>query len=190
MVVARSSYLKEAVIRGKVFLCGAILVVLIISLSSLPVLAQGPSFADVESEIDAIQWGMVYHLKEDSTKLLEALRLLIVLEVADKFVERVMIGYSDSGQVTDTIERYLSWPVGLLERAKSQTEDGGFIIDADMDRAVEAEIGREQKLDERGWLSAGDEPWTGDSMAAYVNYTTVDSYIDVVISRINLWMAI
>ncbi|UCG83618.1 MAG: hypothetical protein JSW38_02020, partial [Dehalococcoidia bacterium] len=131
MVVARSSYLKEAVIRSKGLLYSAVLVVLIISLSSLPVLAEGPSFADVESEIDAIQWGVVFHLKEDSTRLLEAIRLLIVLEVADKFVERAMVGYSDSGQVTDAIERYLSWAVELLERAKSFIEDGDFIISPD-----------------------------------------------------------
>jgi hypothetical protein len=190
MVGAGLSYLKEAVIKGKGLLCGAILVVLIMSLFPLPVLAQGPSFADVESEIDVIQWGVIIHLKEDSTKLLEALRLLIVLEVADKFVERAMVGYTESGQVTDAIERYLSWAVGLLEHAKSQTEGGGFIIDPDIDRAVETEICREQELAERGWLSAGDEPWAGDSMAAYLDCSTVDSYIDVVISRINIWTAV
>lgn len=170
--------------------CGAILVVLIISLSSLPVLAQGPSLADIESEIDTVQWGVVYHLKDGDSQYLEALRLLIVLEIADKLVERAMVGYSESGQVTDSIERYLNRAVELLERAKSLTEDDGFIISSHIDRAVETEICREQKLNERSRLSAGDEPWTGDSMEAYVNCTTVDSYIDVVISRINLWTAV
>ena len=171
-------------------LYGAILVVLVISLSSLPALAQGPSFADIESEIDAVQWGIVLHLKEDGAKFLESLRLVIVLEVADKLVERAMVGYTESGQVTDSIERYLNRAVGLLERAKALTEDGGFIISSHIDRAVETEICREQKLNERSRLSAGDEPWTGESMEAYVNCTTVDSYIDVVISRIVLWTAV
>lgn len=182
--------MKEAEIRGKGILYSAILVVLVIAMSSLPVSAQGPSFADIESEIDTVQWGVVFHLKEYGTNYLEALKLLIVLEIADKFVERAMVVYTESGQVTDSIERCLNRAVELLERAKSLTDDGGFLISSDIDRAVETEICREQKLNERSRLSAGDEPWTGDSMEAYVNCTTVDSYIDVVISRISLWTAV
>ena len=177
-------------IKGKGFLYSVILVVLIVSLIPLPLLAQGPSFADIESEIDAVQWGVVLHLKEDCADFLEALRILIILEIADKFVERSMVGYSESGQVTDSIERCLNRAIELLERAKSFTEEGDFIISPEMDRAVETEIRREQRLDERGWLSTGDEPWSGDSMAAYANCTTVDSFIDVIISRINIWTAI
>jgi hypothetical protein len=176
--------------KSKGLLYGVILVVLIVALVPLPVLAQGPSFADIESEIDAVQWGVVFHLKEDSGNFLEALRLLIVLEIADKFVERAMVGYSESGQVMDSTKRLLDRAIGLLEHAKAFTEEGDFIISPEMDRAVETEICREQKLDERGWLSTGDEPWTGDSMAAYANCTTVDSCIDVIISRLNLWTAI
>ena len=177
-------------IKGKGFLYSVILVVLIVSLIPLPLLAQGPSFADIESEIDAVQWGVVLHLKEDCADFLEALRILIILEIADKFVERSMVGYSESGQVTDSIDRYLNRAVDLLERAESLTEDGGFIISSGIDRAVETEICREQRLNERGRLSAGDSPWTGDSMEAYVSCTTVDSYIDILISRINLWTAV
>jgi hypothetical protein len=174
----------------KVLVVSAVLAAVLILTSSLPALAQGPPFSDIESEIDVVQWGIIYHPKDGYQQYLEAIKLLIVMEIADKLVERAMVEYTEEGQVTDRIQNYLNRAVKLLERTREITTDGGFPIGTVIDRAVETEICKENKLGEYGWLSAGDEPWTGASFEAFGGCTEVDCYINVLISRINLWTTV
>ncbi|MCJ7522664.1 MAG: hypothetical protein MUP21_10675 [Dehalococcoidia bacterium] len=164
-----------------------ILALVLILMSSLPAFAEGSSLADVESEIDTVQWGLVYHSLDSGEGYCGTLRLLIVLEIADKFVEGAMAEYAQTGEFTEKASRSINIAVNLLERAKSITGDGGFDINSTVNKAVDTEIRREERLNECGLLRMGDIPWTGASMEAYSNCTTVDSYIDVIIDRINLW---
>jgi hypothetical protein len=134
-----------------------------------------------------VQWGLLYQPKDGYEEYLEAFKLLIVLEIADLFVEKAMVEYTEAGEVTDRVARSLNKAVNWLERAAELSEDGGFDISANIDRAVEAEISKEETFDRCGWLKDGDAPWDGESMSVYESCTTVDSYIDVIIARINLW---
>jgi len=65
--------------RSKGFIVSVVLALVLVLTGSLPALAQGPSLADIESEIDAVQWGIVYHPKDGWAERLEALKLLVVL---------------------------------------------------------------------------------------------------------------
>ena len=118
---------------------------------------------------------------------METLKLPIVLGIADLFVEKAMVEYNDAGEVTDGVARNLNRALDWLERADELSEDGGFDISANIDRAVQSEISKDEIFNKCGWLKDGDAPWDGESMGAYENCTTVDSYIDVVIARISLW---
>ena len=114
--------------------------------------------------------------------------MLIILEVADKFVEFAMVEYAETGELTGKVDRCLNRAINLLERAQGFVDDGGFDISADIDKGVDAEIHREGRLDKCGWLSEGDTPWDGASMSAYSDCTTVSSCIDIIMARINLWL--
>ena len=173
--------------RGQRLIVSVIFALILVLLSSLPAFAQEPPLADIESEIDVMQWGVVYCPKEGCEEYLEALKLLVVLEIADLFVERAMVEYGEAGEVTDRVERCLNRALSWLERAMALSDDGGFDISASIDKAIETEVFKEERLGKCGWLSGGDTPWTGESMGAYENCTTVDSYIDVTIARISLW---
>jgi hypothetical protein len=173
--------------RGQRLIVCVVLALILVLMSSLPAFAQEPPLADIESEIDVVQWGVVYCPKEGCEEYLEALKLLVVLEIADLFVERAMIEYAEAGEVTDRVERCLNRALAWLERATALSDDGGFDISASIDKAIETEVFKEERLGKCGWLSGGDTPWTGESMGAYGNCTTVDSYIDVTIARISLW---
>jgi len=173
--------------RRKRLVISITLALVLILTISLPAFAESPSLADVESEIDTVQWGLVYHALDSGEGYSETIRLLIVLEIADKFVEGAMAEYARSGEVTDRAGRSLNFAVKLLERAKSITEDGGFVISSAINDAIDTEVRREERLNECDLLREGDIPWTGASMAAYSHCTTVDSYIDMIIDRINLW---
>lgn len=173
--------------RGQRLIVSVIFALILVLASSLPAFAQEPPLADIESEIDVVQWGVVYCPKEGGEEYLEALKLLVVLEIADLFVERAMIEYAEAGEVTDRVERYLNRALAWLERATALSDDGGFDISASIDKAIGTEVFKEERLGKYGWLSGGDTPWTGESMGAYGNCTTVDSYIDVTIARISLW---
>jgi len=118
---------------------------------------------------------------------LESLKLLVVLEIADKFVERAMAEYAEVGEVTDRIKRYLSRAVAWLERGAVLSDAGDIDISSSIGKAVETKVSREEALGKRHWLKEGDIPWTGASMEAYGNCTTVNSYIEILISRISLW---
>jgi len=172
--------------RGLVFCI--VLALLLTIIGSVPAFAQGPSLADIESEIDAVQWGVIYHQKDGCSERIEAMKLLVVLEIADKFVERAMVKYAEAGEVTDRLEVCLNRAVAWLERARALSEGTGFDISSDIDKAVRTEVLKEEVFGNRGWLSEGDMPWTGDSIGAYANCTTVDSYLEAIIARINLWL--
>lgn len=173
--------------RGQRLIVSVIFTLILVLSSSLPAFAQEPPLADIESEIDVMQWGVVYCPKEGYEEYLEALKLLVVLEIADLFVGRAMVEYGEAGEVTDRIERSLNRALVWLERAMALSDDGGFDISASIDKAIETEVFKEERLGKCGWLSGGDTPWTGESMGAYGSCTTVDSYIDVTIARISLW---
>ena len=111
-----------------------------------------------------------------------------MLEIADKFVERAMAAYAEADEVTDKIEVYLNRAVAWLERVEALSEGGGFDIGSSIDMAIQTEVFKEEIFDKCGWLKEGDTPWTGDSMDAYRNCTTVNSYLDVTIARIGLWL--
>ena len=174
-------------IRSKRIIASVVLALLLVLVSSLPAFAQEPPLSDIESEIDAVQWGVLYQPKSGCAEYLEALKLLVVLEMADLFVEKAMGEYNDDGEVTDGVERSPNRALDWLERAAELSEEGGFDIGANINRAVEAETSKEETFDRCCWLKGGDAPWDGESMGAYENCTTVDSYIDVVIARISLW---
>jgi len=173
--------------RSKGFIVSVVLALVLVLTSSLPALAQEPSLADIESEIDAVQWGIVYHPKDGWAECLEALKLLVVLEIADKFVERAMAEYAEAGEATDKAKVYLNRAVAWLERAAALDESGGIDISSSIDIAVRTEVFKEEAFGKRGWLKEGDTPWTGDSMDAYGNCTTVNSYIETLVARISLW---
>jgi len=156
-------------------------------MGSVPALAQGPPLADIESEIDAVQWGVVYHPKDGWAEGLKSLKLLVVLEIADKFVEQAMAEYAEADDVTDRAKAYLNRAVAWLERAAALDEGGGIDISSSISMAVRTEVYKEGAFGKRGWLKEGDAPWTGDSMDAYGDCTTVNSYIETLIARISLW---
>ncbi len=106
---------------------------------------------------------------------LESLKLLVVLEIADKFVERAMAEYAGVGEVTDRIKRYLNRAVAWLERGAVLSDAGDIDISSGIGKAVETEVSREEALGKRRWLKEGDIPWTGASIEAYGNCTTVNS---------------
>ena len=174
-------------IKG-IIICIALTLVFLLA-GSFPAIAQGPSLADIESEIDAVQWGIIYHPKEGCEEYVEAVKMLIVLEIADKFVEFAMVEYAETGELTGKVNRCLNRAVNLLERAQGLVDDSGFDTGVDIDKGVDAEINREDKLDKCGWLSEGDTPWDGASMSAYSNCTDVSSCIDIITARINLWLS-
>ena len=66
--------------RGQRLIVCVIFALILVLLSSLPAFAQEPPLADIESEIDVVQWGVVYCPKEGCEEYLEALKLLVVLE--------------------------------------------------------------------------------------------------------------
>ncbi len=174
--------------RRKPLIVSVVLALLLVLMSSLPAFAQEPPLADIESEIDTIQWAVLYQPKDGRAEYIEAIKLLVVLEIADLFVERAMISYDEAGDVTDGVERCLNRALDWLERAMAISEDSGFDISDSIDKAIETEVSKEEMLDRCGWFSSGDVPWTGESMGAYGNCATVDSYIDVTIGRISSWL--
>ena len=173
--------------RSKSLLVSVVLALVMVLAGSIPVLAQEPPLADIESEIDAVQWGVVYHPKDGCAERLAALKLLAVLEIADKFVERAMAEYDEADEVTDKIKVCLNRAVVWLERAAALGEGGGIDISSSIDMAIQTEVWKEEVSGKRGWLKEGDIPWTGASMDAYGDCTTVNSYIETLIGRISLW---
>ena len=174
--------------RSKSLLVSMVLALVMVLMGSVPALAQEPPLADIESEIDAVQWGVVYQPKDGWAERLESLKLLVVLEIADKFVERAMAEYAEADEVTDKTKVYLNRAVAWLERAVALSEGGGIDISSSIGMAVQTEVWKEGVFGERGWLKEGDTPWTGDSMDAYGDCTTVNSYIETLIARIGLWL--
>ncbi len=174
--------------RSKGLVLSVVLALVMVLMGSTPALAEEPPLADIESEIDAVQWGIVYQPKDGWAECLESLKLLVVLEIADKFVEQAMAEYAEADEVTDEIKVYLNSAVDWLERAAALSEGGGIDISSRIDMAVRTEVCKEEVFGRRGWLKEGDTPWTGDSMEAYGDCTTVDSYIETLIARIGAWL--
>ena len=173
--------------RSKGFIVSVVLALVLVLTGSLPALAQEPPLADIESEIDAVQWGVVYQPKDSWAERLESIKLLVMLEIADKFVEWSMAEYAEADEVTDKTKEYLNRAVAWLERAAALSEGDGIDISSSIGMAVQTEVWKEEMLGQRGWLKEGDTPWTGDSMDAYEDCNTVNSYIETLISRISLW---
>lgn len=173
--------------RSRGLVISVVLALVLVLMGSIPALAQEPPLADIESEIDAVEWGVVYHPKDSWAERLESVKLLIVLEIADKFVERAMTEYTEAGEVTDKTKVCLNRAVAWLERAAALSEGGGIDISSSIGMATRTEVYKEEAFGKRGWLKEGDTPWTGDSMDAYGDCTTVNSYIETLIARISLW---
>ena len=164
------------------------LALVLVSVTVVPAFMQGPPLADIESEIDAVQWAVVYHQKDGFREHLGSLRLLIILEIADKFVERAMVKYSESGEVDDKVERCLYCAAALLEHAGKLDISARYDISSDINKAIRTEVLREEVLGSRGGLKDGDVPWSGDSIGGYGNCTTASDYINMTTSRLNLWL--
>ncbi|UCG84516.1 MAG: hypothetical protein JSW38_06825, partial [Dehalococcoidia bacterium] len=139
------------------------------------------------SEIDAVQWGVIFNSMDSCEGYIETLKLLIVLEIADKLVESAMAEYAQEGVLTDRAGGRLGRAINLLERGGEFTNGVNFDISSSISKGVDAEIWREEKLSNCDGLRQGDTPWIGASMEAYVGCSTVASYIDVIIYRISLW---
>jgi len=154
---------------------------------AVPAFAQSPVFSDLESEIDAIEWAIVYYAKANPGTEINTGTILSYLELADKDIEAVMMEYYLKGKVTLKMKLLLHSAIAKLKFA-SKKSGADFKISDYIEEAIATEITREENRVEKYPLSEKWDPvWEGD-MTAYDGCETVSDYLEVVIERISAWL--